>query len=58
VKAHSDCEPEGDGATVVISSKVREGRAEDYRRWQEKMNGAMRSLAGFERADVYPPTSW
>ncbi|MER5997017.1 antibiotic biosynthesis monooxygenase [Nonomuraea angiospora] len=41
--------------TVVISSKVREGREDDYRRWQQKTNESMRSFAGFEGAEAYPP---
>ncbi|MCF6470995.1 antibiotic biosynthesis monooxygenase [Nonomuraea sp. MG754425] len=40
---------------MVISSKVREGRADDYRRWQQKLNESMRSFAGFEEAEAYPP---
>jgi uncharacterized protein len=46
----------GDGvATVVISSKVREGREADYRRWQQKINETVRSFSGFEGSEVYPP---
>ncbi|MFF5210893.1 antibiotic biosynthesis monooxygenase [Streptosporangium sp. NPDC000396] len=47
----------GGGATVMISSKVRQGREEDYRRWQEKVNEAARKFEGFERTEVYPPDS-
>lgn len=42
---------------MVISSKVREGREVDYRRWQHKINDTARSFAGFEGSDVYPPIS-
>jgi antibiotic biosynthesis monooxygenase (ABM) superfamily enzyme len=40
---------------VVISSKVREGIEADYRRWQRKINDAMRSFPGFLGLEVYPP---
>ncbi|WP_328808634.1 antibiotic biosynthesis monooxygenase [Nonomuraea montanisoli] len=55
MKRHAIPGGEGDGATVVISSKVREGGEEDYRRWQRRMTEAMHGFAGFEGADVYPP---
>lgn len=42
-------------ATVVIYSKVREGHEEDFRRWQRKTNDTMRSFAGFEGVEDYPP---
>ncbi|MEV0195255.1 hypothetical protein [Nonomuraea sp. NPDC050691] len=41
MKRHAIHGGEGDGATVVISSKVREGGEEDYRRWQRRMTEAM-----------------
>lgn len=40
---------------MVISSKVREGREADYRRWQQKINDTMRSFPGCQGSDVYPP---
>jgi antibiotic biosynthesis monooxygenase (ABM) superfamily enzyme len=42
-------------ATVVTSQKVREGRDEDYRRWQEKTNRVVRDFDGFEGTETYPP---
>ncbi|MGW3421183.1 antibiotic biosynthesis monooxygenase [Streptomyces phaeochromogenes] len=47
--------PTGDGATVVTSQKVREGRADDYERWQERTNEAVRAFDGFEGTEIYPP---
>ncbi|MGN9838854.1 antibiotic biosynthesis monooxygenase [Nonomuraea sp. H19] len=47
----------GVGATVVISSKVREGREAEYRQWQQKISETMRSFAGFQGLEVCPPIS-
>jgi len=47
--------PAGDGATVVTSQKVRAGRDDDYRRWQERTNRAVRAFDGFEGTEMYPP---
>ncbi|MEW1654712.1 antibiotic biosynthesis monooxygenase [Streptomyces sp. NPDC093707] len=44
-----------DVATVVISQKVRAGRADDYRRWQERTNETVRGFPGFEGTELYPP---
>ncbi len=48
---------EGRGATVLISLKVRAGREDDYRRWQQKVDQAAGDFSGFEAAELYPPTS-
>ncbi|MGY4969131.1 antibiotic biosynthesis monooxygenase [Streptomyces nigrescens] len=42
-------------ATVVTSQKVREGRADEYQRWQDRTNAAAREFEGFVGAEVYPP---
>lgn len=42
-------------ATVVSSQKVREGRDEEYRRWQDKTNRVVRDFDGFEGTETYPP---
>ncbi|MFE1174866.1 antibiotic biosynthesis monooxygenase [Streptomyces sp. NPDC058773] len=42
-------------ATVVTSQKVREGRADEYQHWQERMNRAAREFEGFVGAEVFPP---
>ncbi|MCP2351945.1 antibiotic biosynthesis monooxygenase [Nonomuraea roseoviolacea] len=55
MKRHAIPGSDGDGATVVISSKVREGGEEEYRRWQRRMTDAMHAFPGFEGAEVYPP---
>ncbi|UXY29086.1 antibiotic biosynthesis monooxygenase [Streptomyces sp. HUAS TT20] len=47
--------PAGDGATVVTSQKVREGCEDDYQRWQERTNRAVRAFDGFEGTEMYPP---
>ncbi|MCD0453024.1 antibiotic biosynthesis monooxygenase [Actinocorallia sp. API 0066] len=47
----------GNAATVVISLKVGKGREDEYRRWQEKVNGVARSFPGFEDTEVYRPES-
>ncbi|WP_231977008.1 antibiotic biosynthesis monooxygenase [Streptomyces sp. 2323.1] len=44
-----------ENATVVTSQKVREGRMDEYQRWQDKANGAAREFDGFVAAEVYPP---
>ncbi|MFB6538303.1 antibiotic biosynthesis monooxygenase [Streptomyces noursei] len=46
-----------DVATVVISQKVRAGREDDYRRWQERTSETVRAFPGFEGTEVYPPAS-
>lgn len=43
-----------DNATVVTSQKVREGRTDEYQRWQDKTNQAAREFEGFVGAEVYP----
>ncbi|MFI5679015.1 antibiotic biosynthesis monooxygenase [Streptomyces cellulosae] len=45
------------GATVVTSQKVVPGREEDYKRWQEQVNRAVRAFDGFEGTELYPPDS-
>ncbi|MEU8828758.1 antibiotic biosynthesis monooxygenase [Streptomyces sp. NPDC048636] len=45
----------GAGATVVTSQKVRPGRDEDYKRWQDKTNRTARGFDGFEGTELYPP---
>ncbi|GAB7035399.1 antibiotic biosynthesis monooxygenase [Streptomyces platensis] len=44
-----------DTATVVTSQKVRAGRTDEYRRWQDRTNQAARGFEGFVGAEVYPP---
>ncbi|MEU8997631.1 antibiotic biosynthesis monooxygenase [Streptomyces caniferus] len=44
-----------DHATVVTSQKVREGRIDEYQRWQDRTNQAAREFEGFVGAEVYPP---
>lgn len=44
-----------ENATVVTSQKVREGRTDEYQRWQDKTNRAAREFEGFVAAEVYPP---
>ncbi|MFF0622400.1 antibiotic biosynthesis monooxygenase [Streptomyces sp. NPDC004296] len=46
-----------DVATVVISQKVRAGREDDYRRWQDRTSETVRGFAGFEGTELYPPDS-
>jgi antibiotic biosynthesis monooxygenase (ABM) superfamily enzyme len=53
----------GNVASVVIYLKVREGREEEYRRWQERIDAAARGFDGFEDTEVYPagpdePGAW
>ncbi|MET7859731.1 antibiotic biosynthesis monooxygenase [Streptomyces sp. NPDC005318] len=50
-------EPPAESATVVTSQKVCAGRADDYQRWQHRMNEAARAFDGFEGAEVYPPAA-
>ncbi|MFB7596034.1 antibiotic biosynthesis monooxygenase [Streptomyces sp. NPDC056160] len=45
----------GAGATVMTSQKVVPGREDDYERWQERVNGAVRDFDGFEGTELYPP---
>ncbi|MEU0633287.1 antibiotic biosynthesis monooxygenase [Streptomyces sp. NPDC005989] len=47
----------GGSATVVISQRVRAGRNDDYRRWQEKTNEVVRGFDGFQGTEMYPPAS-
>ncbi|MET8211342.1 antibiotic biosynthesis monooxygenase [Streptomyces sp. NPDC005373] len=42
-------------ATVVTSQKVRAGLDEEYDRWQEKVNRAVRDFDGFKGTETYPP---
>ncbi|MFB7184472.1 antibiotic biosynthesis monooxygenase [Streptomyces sp. NPDC056230] len=44
-------------ATVVISQRVRAGRDEAYKRWQEKTNEVARGFDGFQGTELYPPAS-
>ena len=46
---------DSDVATVVISLKVREGRADDFRRWQARVTDTVRNFAGFEDTELYQP---
>ncbi|WP_326792555.1 antibiotic biosynthesis monooxygenase [Streptomyces sp. NBC_00841] len=48
-------EAPAENATVVTSQKVCAGRADEYQRWQRRMNEAAREFDGFEGAEVYPP---
>ncbi len=48
---------DGAGATVVTSQKVVPGCEEDYKRWQEQVNRAVRDFDGFEGTELYPPGS-
>ncbi|MFF3689470.1 antibiotic biosynthesis monooxygenase [Streptomyces sp. NPDC002187] len=47
----------GAGATVVTSQKVLQGCEEDYKRWQEVVNRAVRGFDGFEGTEQYPPAA-
>ncbi|MFI2367645.1 antibiotic biosynthesis monooxygenase [Streptomyces sp. NPDC018833] len=47
----------GGSATVVTSQKVRAGRDDDYKRWQEKTNQIVRRFDGFQGTELYPPAS-
>ncbi|MFI9722750.1 antibiotic biosynthesis monooxygenase [Streptomyces sp. NPDC052396] len=40
---------------MVTTQKVRAGRVDDYRRWQDRANDAARAFDGFEAAEVYSP---
>lgn len=44
-------------ATVVTSQKVREGRADEYQRWQDRVNRAAAEFKGFAGAEVFPPVA-
>ncbi|MEU6708298.1 antibiotic biosynthesis monooxygenase [Streptomyces wuyuanensis] len=44
-------------ATVVTSQKVRAGRDDEYKRWQEKTNRVVRDFDGFQGTELYPPVS-
>lgn len=46
-----------DSATVVTSQKVRAGRDDDYKRWQEKTNQVVRGFDGFQGTELYPPAA-
>ncbi|MGI8334106.1 antibiotic biosynthesis monooxygenase [Actinomadura scrupuli] len=53
----------GNVASVVIYLKVREGREEEYRHWQDRIDAVARGFAGFEDTEVYPagpdqPGAW
>ncbi|MFC4608381.1 antibiotic biosynthesis monooxygenase [Streptomyces maoxianensis] len=47
----------GGSATVVTSQRVRAGRDDDYKRWQEKTNQVVRGFDGFQGTELYPPAS-
>ncbi|MGI5403458.1 antibiotic biosynthesis monooxygenase [Streptomyces sp. CA-135486] len=47
----------GGSATVVTSQKVRAGRDDDYKRWQDKTNEVVRRFDGFQGTELYPPAS-
>lgn len=55
MSAHASRDSAAESATVVTSQKVRTGRVDEYRRWQERANDAARRFDGFEGAEVYPP---
>lgn len=42
-------------ATVLVSQRVQPGREDDFRRWQDVMNRAVASFAGFLGTEVVPP---
>jgi antibiotic biosynthesis monooxygenase (ABM) superfamily enzyme len=44
-------------ATVVIEQRVKPGREEDFREWQERMNRAVAAFAGFLGTEVVPPSA-
>ncbi|MFF3540307.1 antibiotic biosynthesis monooxygenase [Streptomyces platensis] len=48
-------DPTALNATVVTSQKVREGRADEYQRWQDRVNQAAGEFEGFAGAEVFPP---
>ncbi|WP_171074863.1 antibiotic biosynthesis monooxygenase [Nonomuraea basaltis] len=41
----------------MTSQKVLQGREDDYKRWQEGVNRAVRDFDGFEGTESYPPDS-
>ena len=47
--------PQSAPATVVIEQRLRPGREEDFRAWQEGMNRAVAGFAGFLGTEVVPP---
>jgi antibiotic biosynthesis monooxygenase (ABM) superfamily enzyme len=47
--------PQSGSVTVVTSQKVREGRDDEYQRWQERTNRMVRGFDGFEGTEMYPP---
>ncbi|MCZ1011102.1 antibiotic biosynthesis monooxygenase [Streptomyces lydicus] len=55
MSARASRDSAADIATVVTSQKVREGRTDEYRRWQDRANQAAREFEGFVDAEVYPP---
>ena len=57
MSASANRDADGAGATVVTSQKVARGREEDYKRWQEQVNRAVREFDGFEGTELYPPDS-
>lgn len=46
---------QGAPATVVVTQRVKPGREEDFRRWQDAMSRAVASFAGFLGTEVVPP---
>ncbi|MCW2918757.1 MAG: putative rane protein [Actinomycetia bacterium] len=55
MESRASPELSGNVATVVIHTKVRDGREDDYRRWQEKVNDIARGFDGFEDTEMHPP---
>lgn len=43
-------------ATVVVSQRVRPGRVEEFRHWQDEMNRVVASFGGFLGTEILPPT--
>ncbi|MFE7772507.1 antibiotic biosynthesis monooxygenase [Streptomyces sp. NPDC057445] len=41
----------------MTSQKVRVGRDDDYKRWQEKTDQVVRGFEGFQGTELYPPAS-
>jgi uncharacterized protein len=46
-----------DIATVVTSQKVRAGREDEYRRWQDRVNETARGFEGFVGTEQYSPSA-
>jgi uncharacterized protein len=42
-------------ATVLISQRVKPGREEDFRRWQDEVNRTVASFSGFLGTEVVAP---